>query len=137
MNNNIENSTINQQYQNYLQQVKNVRTAANILAGTSLACMAGSKILNVLSVVFYAIGQSDVSSIIISLVSGLASILNLAGLVTMIVTRVKYPENILGKVAMWTYIALVIVEVIFFILFAIACIAAGVAIIEACQNCPG
>ena len=74
---------------------------------------------------------------ILNLFSGIASIISLAGLVTMIVTRIKYPKSTLGKVAMWTYIVITVLEVLAVIIFTIACIVAGIALLEACKNCPG
>lgn len=138
MNNNINNNIYNQQNMNYIQQVEDERTA-NTLAGTSLACILGSKLISIASLIFSAAvtGQNDIIDFMISLVSGLAGILSLSGLVTMIVTRVKYPNNKLGKAAMWTYIALVIIEVLIFAICAIACVVAGVALLESCRNCPG
>lgn len=55
----------------------------------------------------------------------------------MIITRIKYPKNKLGKAAMWTYIIITVLELLAVIVFTVACIAAGVAFIEACGNCPG
>lgn len=69
--------------------------------------------------------------------SGLTGVISLIGLVTMIITRVKYPKNKLGKAAMWTYIVISVLELLAVIVFTVACIAAGVAFIEACGNCPG
>lgn len=137
MNNNMENNIYNQ-YNTNVTQSEAERTA-NILAGTSLACVIGSKVISILSVIVSEVitSQSDAISIIVSMISGFAGILNLTGLVTMIVTRVKYPSNRLGKAAMWTYIAFVVIEVIIFAICAIACVVAGIALLEACRKCPG
>ena len=75
--------------------------------------------------------------VLLNLFSGLTGVISLVGLVTMIITRIKYPKNKLGKAAMWTYIIITALELLAVIVFTVACIAAGVAFIEACGNCPG
>lgn len=112
---------------------------ANILAGVSLACIAGSRIMIIISTIVNGLIASEESiiTVLLNLFSGLTGIISLVGLVTMIITRVKYPKNKLGKAAMWTYIVITTLELLAVIVFTVACIAAGVAFIEACGNCPG
>ena len=112
---------------------------ANILAGISLACIICSRIIFIISIVTNSIisNEGRLMQAILNLFSGIASIISLAGLVTMIVTRIKYPKSTLGKVAMWTYIVITVLEVLAVIIFTIACIVAGIALLEACKNCPG
>lgn len=112
---------------------------ANMLAGVSLACIIGSRIMLIISTIVNGLIASEESiiAVLLNLFSGLTGIISLVGLVTMIITRVKYPKNKLGKAAMWTYIVITILELLAVIIFTVACIAAGVAFIEACGNCPG
>lgn len=112
---------------------------ANLLAGVSLACIIGSRVMLIVSTIVNVLITSEESVIwvLLNLFSGLTGIISLAGLVTMIITRIKYPKNKLGKAAMWTYIIITALELLAVIVFTVACIAAGVAFIEACGNCPG
>ena len=112
---------------------------ANMLAGVSLACIIGSRIMLIISTIVNGLIASEESiiAVLLNLFSGLTGVISLVGLVTMIITRVKYPKNKLGKAAMWTYIVITILELLAVIVFTVACIAAGVAFIEACGNCPG
>lgn len=112
---------------------------ANVLAGVSLACIIGSRVMLIVSTIVNGLIASEESiiGVLLNLFSGLTGIVSLVGLVTMIITRVKYPKNKLGKAAMWTYIVITILELLAVIIFTVACIAAGVAFIEACGNCPG
>ena len=112
---------------------------ANILAGISLACIICSRIIFIISIVTNSIisNEGRLMQAVLNLFSGLAGTISLAGLVTMIVTRIKYPKNKLGKAAMWTYIIITVLEVLAVIIFTVACIVAGIALLEACKNCPG
>lgn len=112
---------------------------ANMLAGVSLACIIGSRIMIIVSTIVNGLIASEESiiTVLLNMFSGLTGIISLVGLVTMIITRVKYPKNKLGKAAMWTYIVISVLELLAVIVFTVACIAAGVAFIEACGNCPG
>lgn len=112
---------------------------ANMLAGVSLACIIGSRIMIIISTIVNGLITSEESiiTVLLNMFSGLTGVISLIGLVTMIITRVKYPKNKLGKAAMWTYIVISVLELLAVIVFTVACIAAGVAFIEACGNCPG
>lgn len=112
---------------------------ANMLAGVSLACIIGSRVMVIIGTIANGLIASEESiiTVLLNLFSGLTGVISLVGLVTMIITRVKYPKNKLGKAAMWTYIIISVLELLAVIIFTVACIAAGVAFIEACGNCPG
>lgn len=112
---------------------------ANMLAGVSLACIIGSRIMLIISTIVNGLIASEESiiTVLLNMFSGLTGVISLIGLVTMIITRVKYPKNKLGKAAMWAYIVISVLELLAVIVFTVACIAAGVAFIEACGNCPG
>lgn len=77
---------------------------ANMLAGVSLACIIGSRIMIIISTIVNGLITSEESiiTVLLNLFSGLTGIISLAVIV-----------------------------------FTVACIAAGVAFIEACGNCPG
>lgn len=115
----------------------NLNSSANIMAGISLACIIGSRLA---SIVVYAISIllteyiQDGLTFIFTFMSVLLSIGNMAGLVLMIITRIKYPNNKLGKVAMWLYIALTIVELVATIICAVACATAGAYMINSCNG---
>ena len=66
---------------------------------------------------FASIFQNDLSDI----TSSLGGIAPLAGIVTMIVGRVKYPKNRLLKIAMWIIIGFTIASIILVILFMLWC----------------
>ena len=112
---------------------------ANLLAGVSLACIIGSRVMLIVSTIVNVLitSEESVMGVLLNLFSGLTGVISLVGLVTMIITRIKYPKNKLGKAAMWTYIIITALELLAVIVFTVACIAAGVAFIEACGNCPG
>ena len=109
---------------------------ANILAGVSLACIIGSRVMLIIGTIVNGLIASEESiiTVLLNMFSGLTGVISLVGLVTMIITRVKYPKNKLGKAAMWTYIVISVLELLAVIVFTVA---AGVAFIEACGNCPG
>ena len=138
--NNNETINITKQPINNENNDKNIEEHnANILAGISLACIICSRIIFIISIITNSIisNEGRLIQAALNLFSGLAGTISLAGLVTMIVTRIKYPKNTLGKVAMWTYIVITVLEVLAVIIFTIACIVAGIALLEACKNCPG
>lgn len=112
---------------------------ANMLAGVSLSCIIGSRVMIIIGTIVNGLIASEESiiTVLLNMFSGLTGVISLIGLVTMIITRVKYPKNKLGKAAMWTYIVISVLELLAVIVFTVACIAAGVAFIEACGNCPG
>lgn len=132
---NITKQPINNENQNKNTEEHN----ANILAGISLACIICSRIMFIMSIIINSIitNNEKIIQAALDLFSGLAGTISLAGLVAMIVTRIKYPKNKLGKAAMWTYIIITALEFLAVIIFTVACIAAGIALIEACSNCPG
>lgn len=74
---------------------------------------------------------SEVAYLICSGVSFLASI---AALVIMIYVRVKYPQNVFGKVLMWVYIVLFALYIITMAVIIIACGIACGACMNDCQD---
>lgn len=84
--------------------------------------------LGLLSLILYFLGTSIVSVIAYALptafrnyLSTLSGLFPLAGIVIMIVGRVKYPNNKLLKAAMWAIIGSIIFSLIAFIVFFIWC----------------
>ncbi len=57
----------------------------------------------------------------LSILAEITPFCSLAGLVLMIVARVKYPKNIFAKVLMWLYIATVIIYIVLMVAIIIAC----------------
>ena len=49
------------------------------------------------------------------------SLLSIAGLVLMIVVRVKYPKNTFGKVLMWLWITMFVIALFYLVTIIIAC----------------
>ena len=68
-------------------------------------------------IINFVIGDSGLSNAITSL----AALGPLAGIILMIVTRVKYPDNKFAKVLMWIYIIQIILAIIGFILLVAFC----------------
>ena len=62
--------------------------------------------------------------------AAITGIMPLAGLILMIVARVKYPKSTFAKVLMWLYIVLYVMAVLAVILMVYA-------LVIACTNCPG
>lgn len=91
---------------------------ANLLSTLSLVC--GFLAPGILSALAYLLVDyiEGLSSIIYSLVS----IASTAGLVLMIIVRVKYPKSVFGKVVMWIYIVSYILAIIAVVLLIIACV---------------
>ena len=79
--------------------------------------------LCILSLVLY-FGASIIGAIL-SLVAeplaALSPLSNLAGIVLMIVARVKYPNNTFAKVLMWVYISLIAISIILIVVIVVAC----------------
>lgn len=92
---------------------------------------------NVISTVNEAVpGSMEILSNLMSWVSGIAFI---AGIVLIIFVRVKYPQNIFGKVLMWVYIVAAIVIFAFIVLLILTCASACGAfeteLVPFCENC--
>ncbi len=68
-----------------------------------------------------------------SILGGISSLTEIAAFVMMIVTRVKYPKNVWGKVLMWIYIVLGILIVIGMVLLILACAYC----VNEMRRCPG
>ena len=66
-------------------------------------------------------GYSTSTSIFQMILYSLRSISSLAAIVIMIILRVKYPKNVLGKVIMWIYISLFILGIIGIIIVFVVC----------------
>lgn len=86
---------------------------ANLLCIFSLLCMFAAPgiagiVMKVAEVIFYG-GLEGIVTTICGTFAGFGWI---AGIVLMIMVRVKYKDNTFGKVLMWLYIALAIIAVI-------------------------
>lgn len=87
---------------------------ANLLCVISLILYFGS---SAISGLLYSI-----SSVSGSYVANIGGLCPLAGIVLMIIARVKYPKNRFAKVLMWIYIILTILAIVTVILIFAACI---------------
>ncbi len=67
----------------------------------------------------------------------IAVLFPVAGLVLMIVARVKDPKSKFGKIVMWIYIAATILAVILAVILIFAFVYAMVSCCESFKNCPG
>ena len=56
-----------------------------------------------------------------NVMSVISSFCELAGIVLMIIARVKYPYNKFAKILMWIYIVLIVLGIICFIVMVFAC----------------
>ena len=91
---------------------------ANLLCVISLILYFGS---SVISGLLYSI-----SSVTGSYLINIGGLCPLAGIVLMIIARVKYPKNKFAKVLMWLYIILTLLAIIAVILLFAACVHACV-----------
>ena len=81
--------------------------AANKLCTISLICYFGAGIIATI-LTFLTGGDEGIGRMF----SSLASLGPLAGIVLMIIARVKYPENKFAKTLMWIYIILAIIGIV-------------------------
>ncbi len=113
---NIEqnNTTQNNTTQNIETTNTNITDNGNLLGILSLLLyFAGSFVIGIIT---YILPES-----IRDLFSVFAGFCPVAGIVLMIVGRVKFPENKLLKVAMWIIIASIIAGILFFIFIIVMC----------------
>ena len=117
---------------------------ANILCIISLACeILPYLIASILSIFTSTITElaevnadTEVNALpeIFTNILGIACLLlMIAGLTIMIYVRVKYPKNVFGKVLMWLYIIVGIIQLIIFIVYILFIIWACVS----CMSCMG
>lgn len=86
---------------------------ANLLCIISLILtFASDLIAGIITVVFPPLGE---------LLMSITPLCNLAGLVLMIVARVKYPKSKFAKILMWIYIGLFIFSIVAIVLIVAAC----------------
>ena len=105
---------------NLNQETPEEKAQANKLCLYSIGCT----ILGHIATGLYAALTGEVSS----LVGSISSLLGVAGLILMIVVRVKYPKNTFGKVLMWIYI-------VYFIFAILSIIAAVILFAWFCYSC--
>ena len=105
---------VTDQQNNIVQTNDNDTKTANTLATISLVLFFGGSII--IGFFSYMLPTNIRYSF-----SSLSGICPLAGIVTMIVGRVKYPTNKFLKIVMWIIIASIIISLIIFILFIIWC----------------
>lgn len=87
---------------------------ANLLCVISLILYFGSSALT--GLLYYVSAFSGMS------VASITSICPLAGIVLMIIARVKYPKNKFAKILMWIYIILTILTIVSVVILFAACI---------------
>jgi hypothetical protein len=112
-------------------------------AGNKMACigfilLGASFLLNGIGVIGFsslsdASSGSDAASVFRSIFGSLGSASGVASFVFMILTRVKYKKNTLGKILMWIHISFLILAAIGIILLIIACAAC----VNELRHCPG
>ena len=111
----------NQPYQNQKIYTVEDDKKANKLGIISLCLYFGPAILSAIS--FLATAASSTFKYILTIFSGLSGLSSLAAIVLMIIIRIKYPQNRLGKIIMWLYIILFILGIVLSIIIFVACIA--------------
>ncbi len=117
-------------YQNNVttQISKKENKMANILSIISLICVFFSPGLYLLL---------NVANELIGIINSLVGILMLAGIALMIYVRIKYPNNIFGKVLMWLYIIMLVLYIILIIISFVACSIIGFEFLKELRNCQG
>ena len=114
---------------------------ANILCVISLVCEVIPLFLQgiVTSLMTVATGRKDpgFSAVLYGVTSSLSGIFFIAGIVLLIIVRVKYPKNIFGKVLMWVYIVIGVIMLLLLIAAVVLLIAACNACIDGLSSCPG
>lgn len=111
---------------------------ANILCIISLACELLPILVNTIFSLFSStlkeVAEVDVQSavtfsdILMNVWGTVCVALMIAGLAIMIYVRVRYPQNVFGKVLMWVYIIVGVISIIIFIVYILF-------IIWACVSC--
>lgn len=111
---------------------------ANILCIISLACellpILVNTIFSLFSSTLMEVAEVDVEStvtfsdILMNVWGTVCVALMIAGLAIMIYVRVRYPQNVFGKVLMWVYIIVGVISIIIFIVYILF-------IIWACVSC--
>ena len=95
---------------------------ANIICWISLACgvvpwgvwMLTDKLQEIT-------GAGDFFRILCNVADSLSAVGGLVAIVLMIYVRIKYPQNLFGKILMWLYIILIILAILFLIFVFIMC----------------
>lgn len=96
---------------------------ANMLCGLSLLLSYGIPGLGAF-LSYLASSNSTIIQYLGNLISSVVGLSSIAGIVIMIIVRIKYPQNTFGKVLMWVYIVEYILLIILGIVIVIACSAA-------------
>lgn len=94
----------------------------------------GLGILGTLSVFTISLAEMEYAWIEM-LGDGFGGLCVLASFVIMIITRIKYPRSLFGKILMWVYIGLFILQVLIFVAVAIACGIGMAACFNDLRNC--
>lgn len=114
---------------------------ANILCVISLACEVGPMFLNgILSALLTVNGVwnvGDAQAFMENIGGVLSGLLFIAGIVLLIIVRVKYPKNVFGKVLMWVYIVIGVIMLLLMIAAMVFLMVACNACFQELQNCPG
>lgn len=83
----------------------------------------------------YKVSENPGLMMIRNLIGSLAGIGFVAGIVLLIIVRVKYPQNTFGKVLMWVYIVFAVLCFLAFFLFLVACSIACNGASSSCFSC--
>lgn len=114
---------------------------ANILCVISLACEVAPMFLNgILSALLTVNGVwnvGDARAFMENIGGVLSGLLCIAGIVLLIIVRVKYPKNVFGKVLMWVYIVIGVIMLLLMIVAMIFLMAACNACVHELRNCSG
>lgn len=113
------NNTPNNDNVNNVANTTTIQQETKDYSQARIMCIA-SVVLTYFSSVILAV-VSQVLPILEKLLTSLAGLCPIAGVILLIIVRVKYPEYKPGKVIMWVYIISLIVSIIAFILLAAFC----------------
>lgn len=114
---------------------------ANVLCVISLVCEVIPLFMNGIVASLMTVADdwenSGFSTVLYGVTSSLSGILFIAGIVLLIIVRVKYPKNVFGKVLMWVYIVIGVIMLLLLIAAVVLLIAACNACVNGLSNCPG
>lgn len=112
---------------------------ANLLCIISILCELAPIVSGVLNAALLATTHDSALEPMMvrvtSAISALSGLGFIAGIVVLIIVRVKYPQNTFGKVLMWVYIVLGILGFLAFVAILVVCAAACGQGLDGCASC--
>lgn len=114
---------------------------ANILCVASLVCevipLFLGRIMSGLSQIALDRWDWEFSYVMSGVSEALSGALFIAGIVLLVIVRVKYPKNTFGKVLMWVYIVIGVIMLLIWLAMMIFLMVACNACMNELSSCPG